>query len=328
MRKWLVVATLVLMMISFLGSVANGSQVIRIRLAHVQPPGDTTDLVAHRIADLVKERSRGRIVVEVFPSGVMGGDRDILESLGVGALEMTIGGSNAVHWYAPEYSIVDAPYVFKDKGHVRKVWDGPIGDEVKAALERKANIVTPAVFNRGGRLLTANRPIRTVADLKGLKIRLPELPLWLDVWKALGAMPTPIAFPELFGALQTGVVDAQENPIELIYTSRFFEVQKYLMLTYHVYGQNVIHISKPFFNRLSESDKKLLVETCKDAAAYGDQVQAQYEKELIDKCAERGMTIVEVDREAFRKIALTVAEKWQQTTWRKGLLQDVLSLGD
>ena len=145
------------------------------------------------------------IIVEIFPNASLGGDRDILEALSTETLEMSVAGTNILHWYTPEYTIMDGIFIFRDKKHLRAVWDGPIGDEIKKAAEDKTNIMTIATFYRSPRLVTSNKPIATLEDLKGLKLRLPEIKIWIEVWKGMFSSP----------AQCITVTDPLEHEIEL-----------------------------------------------------------------------------------------------------------------
>lgn len=313
---------LILVLILSISSVGVMATQGEIRLAHVQPTGDITHLVAIKFKELVEKLTDKEITVQIFPNGMLGGDRDILEALSTGALEMTVAGTNILSWYTPEYSIMDGMFIFRDKKHSRAVWDSPIGDEIKKAIEKKTNIMTLATFYRSPRLLTSNKPVITPEDLKGLKIRLPEIKIWMDVWRQLGALPTPIAFPELFASLQTGIVDAQENPVELIYSAQFYEVQKYVSLTNHVYGSNVIHISKLFFDKLSNEQQQAIIKATKEAGEYGDGLQESSEGELMKKLVEKGMIIVEPKMELFLKLAQPAIEILKEG-WRKGIYEEI-----
>ncbi len=294
---------------------SHGAEAIDLGFAlHTSPPGPEFEAV-ERFIELVSERSGGEITVRTYPSAVLGGERDNIEQLTVNQVQMTLNGDLLPNVVAPEYAATVVPFVFPGPEEVYEYWASPIGDEAKALIRDKVGIDVVAFMRRGDRHLTAKKAITTPADLEGLKLRVPEIPSWVRVWTAVGASPTPVAWPEVFSGLQMGVVDGQENPCFNIHQAKLFEVQSHLMYTAHVPAVWHWAISSRFLDSLSDELREAVISSAIDAAAYGDEVT----KEQIDSTCqwlldEGGMTAVEVDRAAFvekaRPAIDALAEGW------------------
>ncbi|MFK7891456.1 MAG: TRAP transporter substrate-binding protein, partial [Granulosicoccus sp.] len=244
----------------------------------------------------------GRIAVEVYPNESLGKEIDLINGMQLGTVDMTITGESLQNW-APMAALLAVPYAYKSLEHMDEVASGKIGDEVKAEIIEKAQIRPIAYFARGPRNLTSNRAITTPDELDGLKMRVPNVPLFVDVWKSLGASPTPMAFSEVFTSLQNGVIGAQENPLALIRSANFNEVQSHVNQTEHVRSWIYMTIAESTWGKLSEADQGAVME----AAA----VAQEYERGLLlDSLAEdqaylesKGMTFVQVDGAAFQAAA-------------------------
>jgi tripartite ATP-independent transporter DctP family solute receptor len=216
----------------------------------------------------------------------------------LGTADMTITGESLQNW-APMASLLAVPYAYKSLDHMDAVAGGEIGEKIKAQIIEKAKVRPIAYFARGPRDLTSNRPIKTLDDLKGLKMRVPNVPLFVDVWKALGASPTPMAFSEVFTSLQNGTIDAQENPLALIKSANFNEVQKYVNKTEHVRSWIYLVISELTWNKLSDADHAAVMEAAKRTQAYERGLFLEDEKQLVTELEGKGMTFVDVDGAAF-----------------------------
>lgn len=181
------------------------------------------------------------------------------------------------------------------------------------------------IVNRGPRhLTTSNRPVRTPADLAGLKLRVPEIPVYLAAWRALGASPTPMAFPEVFTALQQGTIDGQENPLSTIHGNSFHEVQRHLVLTTHVRGNGWMIASERFWQSLTEADRRLLQQAVNDASAHADEQIAQREVGLLATLRQRGMNVIEPDINAFSTVVQREVPPRFADRWLPGLLDAVI----
>ncbi len=279
---------------------ATGAKAIDLSFAlHTSPPGPEFEAV-DKFIELVKERSKGEINVKVFHSAVLGGERDNLEQLTVNQVQMTLFGDTLPNVVAPEYAATVVPFVFPGPEEVFEFWSSSAGAEGKKLIKDKAKLDLVAFFRRGDRHLSAKKAIKTPDDLKGLKMRVPEIPSWVRVWSELGARPTPVAWPEVFSSLQMGVVEAQENPCFNVNQAKLYEVQSHLIYTAHVPAVWHWTISSAFLESLKPELREAVISSAVDAAKYGDDVtKKQIDsvcKMLVDK---HKMTAVEVDRAAF-----------------------------
>lgn len=303
---------------------ASSKKVYEMNVATAFATGGPIYEAMLKFKEVAEAKSNGELKVNLFPGGALGGERDNLEAVSAGSLEASVGGNMVVSLYEPEYEFVAMPYLFVDQAHVRAMWGGKIGNEIKDSIRKKHNIIIPVFHNRGPRYLTANRKIVAPREAAGMKMRLPENPIFMAYWREVGVVPTPIAFPEVFTALQTGVTEAQENPYDLIFTARFQEVQKFLMKTAHIRDVYLWHFSEKWYNALPDNLKKVVNEAAAEAGKHGDQVQSSMEQNF-EKELGKSMEFVEPDQNAFREIAMKVMEK-NKGRWKAGILDEVLAL--
>ena len=295
-------------MLSAIGATALASQVyaadMTITLAHVDPQEWTTSkkgAAAKVFKDLVEAQSNGRIEVNVYPSSQLGGETDLLQSAQDGTLTMTIV-SGAYSKLCPEAGVLEIPYLFPSAPVAWKVLDGKFGQQLGDYCMQKSGLRTLAYGETGFRNFTNSKhPVAEPADLNGLKIRVMTTPLYLEMVKALGGEPTPIAWPEVPSALSTGVVDGQENPVSVIYGNKFYEMQKYLTLDGHVYGTDFILINDAIYEGMSPADQKLISNAAKTAGLLGRAVQQMNSAEGLKKLAENGMEITTPTPEQLEK---------------------------
>jgi tripartite ATP-independent transporter DctP family solute receptor len=273
-----------------------------LKLGHPQSATSAFQTGAQAFADEVARRTNNRYKVEIFPSGSLGGEREMVESTQLGTLDLVVTSTGPVGNFVPDTLITDIPFLFRDYAHARAVLDGPIGQEILAKFPAKG-IVGLAWAENGFRHLTnSKRAVNTPDDLKGLKLRTMENPVHMTAFRTLGALPTPMAFPELFTALQQGTVDGQENPIPVITSSKFGQVQKNLTLTGHVYSPALIIMSAGTYGRLSDADKAAF----RDAAKAGAQAMRKRVNEVessgIDELKAQGVVVVmQVDKAKFQE---------------------------
>jgi TRAP-type transport system periplasmic protein len=281
----------------------------------------STDMMqaAKRFADLVKDRSKGSIDVKLFAGGQMGGEKDIVEAMKIGEVEMGVLGTYPIVSLAPKYSFFDAPFVFRDKEHVYKAWNGKLGDEVRDIFRKSHGVRAIGMMGRGYRHITSNTPINSVDDLKGMKIRMGQSKPFIDAFSATGAVVVPIALPELFTSLKLGVVSASDGPFDQISSFKLQEAQKYIAITGHLYATSLWMMNDRFYESLSANQKQVVDECAKDALAYGDQLSAASEKALGEKLQQAGMQFTHPDTAAFMNKAKPAidklfAELWSVTT--------------
>ena len=252
------------------------------------------------LAREVEKRTNGRIIIKNFFSGSLGGEREVLEAVQLGTQELGHGSTGPIPNFVPETAILDVPFLFRDKAHARAVLDGPIGQELLAKFEPKG-FKALAWTENGVRHMTNNkRSVNGPDDLKGLKMRTMENPVHVAAYKGLGIVTTPMAFPEVFTALQTGTIDGQENPLSVILAANFDQVQKHITLTGHVYSPSVFVMNKAVFDKLSKADQQIFLDAAKEGAKAN---RARVDRDDAGGVAElrkRGMTVVEnVDKSKF-----------------------------
>ncbi|WP_308588868.1 TRAP transporter substrate-binding protein [uncultured Oscillibacter sp.] len=275
--------------------------------------------------EYIQEKTGGRVEVVVHPAGALGSTREICEGLSAGTIEMGAYGDEDIDYYCPQYSVFSVPYLFRDAQHYFDFFD-TYGDWIFGEIQKECGIMTGTWFYRGARDITANKKIMEPEDLAGLKFRLPSTPIRVAVFEAYGASPTIVDFSELYMALKTGTADAQENPPETIYSYKYYEAQKYLILSGHIQTLGRYTISEAWFNTLSAADQDLIME----AWAYThDEIMKNYsdpDKEYIDKCVEAGMELVTPNVERFIELAKPVVEKWAEDNWEPTLWEKINSL--
>ncbi len=269
-----------------------------LKLGHLANEQNAWHKAAVKFGEELSTLTDGRIEVQVFPNETLGKEIDLINGMQLGAVDMTITGESLQNW-APKAALLAVPYAYKTLEDMDAVAGGEIGDQIEQQIIEKARIRPIAYFARGPRNLTSNRAIKSPDDLNGLKMRVPNVPLFVDVWKALGAQPTPMAFSEVFTSLQAGTIDAQENPLALIDSASFDEVQKFVNKTEHVRSWIYLTISEITWGKLSDDDKAAVMEAASRAQAYERGLFAADEERLTRELQEKGMTFVEIDKEAF-----------------------------
>jgi tripartite ATP-independent transporter DctP family solute receptor len=287
---------------------------LQLKLATMTPASHTYNLGAQRFADLIRERTNGRIQITVYPDGQLGkGERELLEALQQGTVDLYVGSTGPVGGFSPSMMIVDIPFLFRDYAHVDKVLDGPIGRQLLDDLE-KAGLKGLAFWENGFRNLTnSKKPVRTPEDAKGLKIRTMENQVHITAWKAAGVIPTPMAWSEVFGALQQKVVDGQENPVAVVYTSKLYEVQKYLSMTQHVYSPAPIIMSLKKWQGLSKEDQELFLKTAQEVASWQRKLGRDEEEKMLVELEQKGMTVIrDVDKDAWQKAMQPAFEEFSR----------------
>jgi tripartite ATP-independent transporter DctP family solute receptor len=249
----------------------------------------------------VEARTGGRYKVQNFYSGALGAERESIEALQVGTLDLTMTSTGPVPNFVPEVAILDIPFLMRDYPHARAVLDGPIGQDMLGKFPAKG-IVALAWGENGFRHMTnSKRPVNAPDDLKGLKMRTMENPVHIQAYKQFGIIPTPMAFTEVFTALQQGTVDGQENPLSVISAAKFEQVQKYMTLTGHVYSPALILMSKAVWDKLSAPDKEAFLASAKEAVKANRARIDDDERRAVADLRSKGMTIVEnVDKAKFQ----------------------------
>ncbi|QAS53376.1 TRAP transporter substrate-binding protein [Halobacillus litoralis] len=260
-----------------------------------------------KFKEIVEKETDGAIKVETYHSGQLGDDRSMTEALQLGTQEVTIPSTAPLANFVPEFSVFDIPFLFPNEEVADKVLDGEVGQELLGKLEEQ-NLVGLAYWENGFRDLTnSERAVASVEDFEGLKIRTMENDLHLDAFKALGANPTPMAFTELFTAMQQGTVDGQENPYATIYLQKFYEVQKHVSNTHHIYSPFVFLMSKSFYDGLSEDQQKIVKDAAVEAGKYERKLNREANEKYLEQLQEEGMEYTEITDEARQEMKDAVA---------------------
>jgi len=252
------------------------------------------------LAQEVEKRTNGRIIIKNFYSGSLGGERESIESVQLGTQELTGTSTGPIPNFVPAVRILDIPFLFRDKAHARAVLDGPIGDALLKEFDSKGFKALAWSENGVRHMTNSKRPVNVPDDLKGLKMRTMENPVHVAAYKGFGIITTPMAFPEVFTALQQGVVDGQENPLSVIMAAKFEQVQKFMTLTAHVYSPAIFLMNKATFDKLSAADKQAFIDAAKIAAKAQRARVDQDDANGVAYLRSKGMNVIEnVDKAAF-----------------------------
>jgi tripartite ATP-independent transporter DctP family solute receptor len=273
------------------GAPGSGSPVAKVQLSIPDPLTSSVGVSAQHFADQVKKTSNGSVVVTVVPNGTsFSGDQNAaVTRLQGGSLDALILSTSVYASVVPEMNAISIPYLFDDTKEEAAFLAGKPGDVLKEKLKEK-NTVALSFLTRTGRQITnSERPIEQPSDLKGLKIRVPGNPLWTDFFGKLGASPTTMAFSEVFTGLQTGTIDGQENPIEVPWTNKFSEVQKYVSLTHHINDAWVLALSSKKWDSLNEDQKKILTDASVETATFKTEYDAEQSEKQLAELTAKGM---------------------------------------
>jgi tripartite ATP-independent transporter DctP family solute receptor len=276
----------------------------KLKWAHVYETAEPYHTQALWAAEEIKKRTEGRYQIDVFPASQLGNENQINEGLGLGTVDMIYTGVAFAGSIHKPVAITNAPYVLRDFEHWKVYRDSALFRDIAKGYEDKTKHKVMSLTYYGQRMVTANKEIKKPEDMKGMKLRVPPAPLFLMFTKSVGANATPIAFAEVYLALQQGTVDGQENPLPTIMAKKFYEVQSHIMLSGHITESLLVIVGNHVWSKLSDPDKKVFNDVLIEAAAKAtDQIRAS-EQKLAEEFRKLGKTVVEVDRAAFRAAAL------------------------
>lgn len=286
--------------------------VITIKVGHISPDGQAYAIGFEEYAKAVEEATDGKVKFKIFGNGSLGGERELLEGVQLGTLDMSLITTGVVTNFVPEVSVIEFPFLFRDLDHAYKTLDGEIGQELLDKMS-ESNIKGIAFWENGQRhLANSQHPVKSPEDLKGLKMRTIESELLLDTYSALGTDATPMAFPEVYSGLQQGVIDGSDFSTGVYYTTKVYEQSKYFSEVGLYYASAALVMNQKFYESLPEDIQKVIVDLGKEYAKRERQINqdlmADYEKNLLDA----GVEIIpeeEIDMEAFRKAVQSVYEK-------------------
>lgn len=329
MKKVVSILLLVFMAIAVAGcggnakndSAAGGQKKqVALKLGHIQSESDLWHLGAKKFAELVSAKTNGEVTVRIYPNSTIGNDRDMAEGLQMGSVDFALI-AGVLGNFEPSLQIMEMPYLFNNEEHLRKVIYGPVGDDLLARLLKSSNIRGLSFWERGPRQLTTNKPVNSLQDIRGLKIRVPEIPPMVSAWKAMGANPTPMAWGEVYTGLQQNVIEAQENPVPYIHAGKIYEVQKYLAMTNHKYEYVILAMSNKTWEKLTPEQQKAVKEAAAEATKYENQLVKDKADELFKDLQAKGMNVTRPDTAEWAKAAKTThkefAEKYGMDIYNK-----------
>ncbi|MDR1826819.1 MAG: DctP family TRAP transporter solute-binding subunit [Methylobacteriaceae bacterium] len=302
--------------VAFAG-VADAKTVLRWGSVHADSTV-TTQMMMKIIKD-VNEKAKD-VEIQGYPNSVLGGSRDLVEGVQAGITDMISEGPAQFASWIPLASIAEAPYIYRSVEHMNKALNGPFMDKLNEEFLKKNTRMLGAFYYGTRQLTTTNKEIKSVKDMAGLKIRVPEVKAYVEMINAWNAKATPIPFGDLYMSLQTNVVDGQENPLTTFAGQKFYEVQKYVILTDHIICPNMIFINEDAWKKVSPEDQKVIEEAVKAGIAWNDEEVKKSEEALKKDLAEKGVTIVTPDVDSFREVTAKhlvplFADAWGKDTW-------------
>lgn len=293
----------------------------RLKWAHVYETSEPFHKWSVWAAEEIKTRSNGKYQIDVFPASQLGKENDINQGLALGSVDMIISGSSFAAKSFPRLGVTYYPYVFRDASHLLAYSKSDIYKELTRGYEEKSGNHILATTYYGTRHTTSNKPFAHCAEMKGLKIRVPDVPAYLAMPRACGANTSPIAFAEVYLALQNGTVEAQENPLTTIEAKKFYEVQKYIVLTGHIVDHLNTVMSGALWKKLSDAERKLFTDVTQEAAARATADVVAREKELVAVFRQKGLSVTDISvpeyREAVLKNVSVESQGYRKADWEK-----------
>ncbi|MBZ4688580.1 MAG: dicarboxylate transporter, DctP subunit [Clostridiales bacterium] len=287
------------------------AETINLKVGHVLAPTHPYQTGLEKFAELVAEKTDGKVKVDVFHSSQLGNEREMIEALQMGTLDMTLVSTAPLAGFSNAFLVFDLPFIFEDRESAYKVLDGEFGTDMLNSLEN-SGIKGLAYWENGFRNVTnSRRPVVHPSDMEGMKIRTMENKIHMASFRTIGADPTPMAFGELFTALQQQTVDAQENPLPIIFTSNFFEVQDHLAMTGHFYAAAPLLISKQLWDSFSPEIQDAIQEAAIEARDFERQTVSDMDAELLGTLKEKGMQVTEVDKKEWREAMKPVYDEFE-----------------
>jgi len=302
------------------GLMAGASAQTTMRISISTTQTSHQGIAIDTFAKEVEKRTNGRYKIQTFYNGALGGERESIEAVQLGTQELAYSSTGPVPNFVPETKILDVPFLFRDKAHARAVLDGPIGDDLLKKFDSKGFKALAWAENGFRHMTNSKRDVKTPDHLKGLKMRTMENPVHITAYKALGIITTPMAFPEVFTALQQGTVDGQENPLSVIISAKFDQVQKHLSLTGHVYSPAIFVMNKAVFDKLSDADKKAFIEAAKEGTKANRAKVDEDDAKGVADLRSKGMTVIDnVDKSKFVAALQSVSADFEKQFGKENL---------
>lgn len=303
------------------------AQATAVRWGEMLAPSHPQVQMVARVAAEVKEKTSGRIDIQSFPNGQLGSGRDMMEAVSAGALHMTTDGAGALAALLPALSVIEAPYLWRDAAHMAKSVASPQFKKMNDDLVARRQMRLASVTYYGKRhLTTGTKNVRSPADMNGFKLRVPPVDVFRAMAEAWGAVATPVNFNELYLALNQGAVDGQENPLPTIQSGKFFEVQKFLVLTEHIITPRLVIVNEGFYRGLRNADRDILETALANGAKWQDAELLKQEATLVDTLRAAGMTVVQPDVKAWREPVLAKVPARFASVWGAGTFDALAAL--
>ncbi|MCH4813638.1 TRAP transporter substrate-binding protein [Vreelandella neptunia] len=324
-KSFLTAATLTLSSGAMMVAAANAQAATSLRLAHTFNPGEASYELLNTLGDRVEERTNGELKIQVFPSEQLGSEVQLLQQSKNGSVDIVVPGYSGASTLLPAMEISNAPFIFQSWDEARHILEGEAYQPIFDELKEQHNLVPLAkTWYWGWRNLTFNGDeVHSVEDMKGLKVRVPESPAWVEMVKAFDASPTPIPFSEVYLALQQGTVDGQENPIPTIYSRKFYEVQDQLVMSKHMLQSQVVLMNSQKFESLSDSNQEILREVVQELAQENYELQTEREASMLEELRAGGQinVIEDIDRASFEQASEQAREnlvdRWGEEDYRR-----------
>ncbi|MEZ7173732.1 TRAP transporter substrate-binding protein DctP [Sporosarcina sp. OR05] len=295
-------------------SVSADSGKVTLDISLSLAEGSFADVGVQKFKEELQRLSDGEIDLKVYYNNTFGGEREVIEMMGISSLDMATTSSGALGTWTKEFNMFDLPYLFKDHDHAYRVFDSEIGKDLADKFENSANVKILSYWTAGYRYLSNSvRPVKSVEDVAGMKQRVQENQVQIDTWKAYGANPTPMGWTEVFTGLQQGVIDSQSNPLDSINTMKFYEVQKYVSKLPELYQPYLLMMGKPAFDALSTEHQEIVLQAAANSVEHAREGFEKLDEEATEILKGKGMEILETDEidvESFKKKTESVYEKW------------------
>jgi len=303
------------------------SQTTILRWGDVVGGGHPQVQMIDRVAAEVKTKTGGRVEIQAFAGGQIGGSRDMIEAVANGSQQLVTEGAANFGAWIPSISVVEAPYIWRDPQHLIKALNGPLLAQYNEQLVKARGMrILGAVYYGTRHVTTSSKAVNTLADMKGLKLRVPENDVFKAMAESWGARPTPMNFNELYLALKQGVVDGQENPLPTIKSGKFNEVQKYLVLSGHIMTPRLVVVNDAAWQKIAAADRKAVEDALKAQMAWADSQIIEQEKTLVNEFKVGGMTVLQPDVAEWRKATLAAVPPKFEAKWGKGTYESIASM--
>jgi tripartite ATP-independent transporter DctP family solute receptor len=297
----------------------NAAPKYLMRLGSIQSEDFYLHKMTNRMAELIKQKTNGEVEVKLFPSSVLGSERDMIEGMRMGSLESMLGYGGVLALYIPEFDVMNMPYIFENYAQIHKVLGGEIGKDIKERYFKATNGGVRIVWfldHAFRQVFTSNKKIEKMADCKGVKIRSVESPIYIETFKAMGLAPTPMPFGEIYTAVQTHVVDGHEQEESGMASMKFYEIEKFGAVTNHIYNPAPLHISEIFLKKLPEATRKAVLDAVTEAGTWWNEQEGLAEKEQVAArewlVKEKGVVFTKPDIQEFKNALLPLQDQFAQ----------------